>query len=138
MDQSLSSIFVGVKTVRTGRTGTIKLLLYTDGARERGEPEADATDRQIIPKASVLWVSTNDCVDALEQALDRGPPGIFNTDQGSQFTSDDFTGRLKDAEIQISMDGRGRATDNIFIERLWRSVKYEDIYLRDYIDGTET
>ena len=78
------------------------------------------------------------CMDALERALDRGPPGIFNTDQGAQFTSEEFTGCLGDAGIRISMDGRGRATDNIFIERLWRSVKYEDIYLRDYIDGTET
>ncbi len=76
------------------------------------------------------------CLDALERSLDRGSPEIFNTDQGSQFTSEEFTGCLGDAGIRISMDGRGRATDNIFIERLWRSVKYEDIYLRDYIDGT--
>jgi putative transposase len=78
------------------------------------------------------------CLEALERALKRGPPGIFNTDQGSQFTSEDFTGRLEQAEIRISMDGLGRVTDNIFIERLWRSVKYEDIYLRDYADGAET
>jgi len=76
------------------------------------------------------------CLTALERALEGGLPGIFNTDQGSQFTSEDFTGRLERAEIRISMDGRGRVTDNIFIERLWRSVKYEDIYLRDYADGT--
>lgn len=82
-------------------------------------------------------LETSFCAEALERALDRGPPGIFNTDQGSQFTSEDFTGRLQRAKIRISMDGRGRATDNIFIERLWRSVKYEDIYLRDYADGTE-
>ena len=77
-------------------------------------------------------------LEALERALERGPPGIFNTDQGSQFTSEDFTGRLERSGVRISMDGRGRATDNIFIERLWRSVKYEEIYLRDYADGTET
>lgn len=75
------------------------------------------------------------CLDALDLALERGSPGIFNTDQGSQFSSDDFTGRLETAGVRVSMDGRGRVTDNIFIERLWRSVKYEDIYLRDYFDG---
>jgi len=78
------------------------------------------------------------CLEALERALKRGLPGIFNTDQGAQFTSEDFTDRLEQAAIRISMDGRGRVTDNIFIERLWRSVKYEDIYLRDYADGTAT
>jgi putative transposase len=72
------------------------------------------------------------CLDALEQALDFGRPGVFNTDQGSQFTAHAFTSRLKEEEILISMDGKGRALDNIFIERLWRTVKYEDIYLRDY------
>ena len=75
------------------------------------------------------------CVVALERALGLGRPGIFNTDQGSQFTSEEFTGCLAAAGIRISMDGRGRALDNVFIERLWRSVKYEDIYLRDYPDG---
>lgn len=72
------------------------------------------------------------CLDALQQALQKGRPEIFNTDQGAQFTADDFTAYLEKADIQISMDGRGRALDNIFIERLWRSVKYEDIYLKDY------
>ena len=80
-------------------------------------------------------LETTFCLEALSQALERGLPGIFNTDQGSQFTSEDFTDRLTDAGVRISMDGRGRVTDNIFIERLWRSVKYEDIYLHDYIDG---
>jgi putative transposase len=72
------------------------------------------------------------CLVALERALGQGAPMIFNTDQGVQFTSLAFTGRLARAGIAISMDGRGRAFDNIFIERLWRSVKYEDIYLHDY------
>jgi putative transposase len=72
------------------------------------------------------------CLEALERALATGRPAIFNTDQGAQFTSHDFTGRLQQSEIQISMDGRGRMMDNIFIERLWRSVKYEEIYLRQY------
>jgi putative transposase len=76
------------------------------------------------------------CVETLDRALKcHGPPGIFNTDQGSQFTSEDFTGRLQTDGIRISMDGQGRALDNVFVERLWRSVKYEDIYLRDYTDG---
>lgn len=76
------------------------------------------------------------CVEALNEALSRyGKPEIFNTDQGSQFTSYDFTGVLKDAEITISMDGRGRCMDNIFIERLWRSLKYEAIYLHELTDG---
>ena len=71
------------------------------------------------------------CLDALDMALETSQPEIFNTDQGSQFTATAFTARLEAAEIAISMDGRGRCHDNIF-ERLWRSVKYEDIYLRDY------
>jgi putative transposase len=72
------------------------------------------------------------CLHALQQALQRGQPEIFNTDQGAQFTSLAFTGLLEAAHIQISRDGRGRALDNIFVERLWRTVKYEDIYLKDY------
>ncbi len=76
------------------------------------------------------------CVEALNEALARyGKPEMFNTDQGSQFTSFDFTGVLKGAEITISMDGRGRCMDNIFIERLWRSLKYEAIYLHELTDG---
>ncbi len=72
------------------------------------------------------------CLEALEEALGRGRPEIFNTDQGSQFTSQEYTGRLEAAGIAVSRDGRGRALDNVFVERLWRSVKYEDIYIKDY------
>ena len=72
------------------------------------------------------------CRDALEGALATGRPEIFNTDQGAQFTSDAFTALLRTAGVQISMDGRGRARDNVFVERLWRSVKYEEVYLKDY------
>ena len=72
------------------------------------------------------------CLAALEQALTRGVPEVFNTDQGAQFTSAAFTGRLAQAGIAISMDGRGRALDNAFVERLWRSVKYEEIYLKEH------
>ena len=76
------------------------------------------------------------CAEALGDALARyGQPEIFNTDQGSQFTSLDFTGVLKNASIRISMDGRGRCMDNIFIERLWRSLKYEAVYLHELTDG---
>ena len=78
------------------------------------------------------------CVEALDDALAcHGRPEIFNTDQGSQFTSVAFTGRLREAGVRISMDGRGRCIDNIFIERLWRSLKYEAVYLRDLADGFE-
>jgi putative transposase len=78
------------------------------------------------------------CVAALEEALARfGRPEIFNTDQGSQFTSAAFTGRLAAAGVRISMDGRGRWMDNVFIERLWRSLKHEDVYLKAYGDGRE-
>jgi putative transposase len=77
------------------------------------------------------------CVEALEAALARGRPEIFNSDQGSQFTAEAFTARLEREGVAISMDGQGRALDNVFIERLWRSVKYEEVYLKDYRDGWE-
>jgi len=92
-------------------------------------------------RAVLAWRLSNTmhpdfCVEALQEALSRyGTPEIFNTDQGSQFTSDDFTQVLKDAGVRISMDGRGRWTDNVFIERLWRSLKYECVYLRDLETG---
>ena len=94
-------------------------------------------------RAVLAWRLSNTmdvsfCVVALEEALARfGKPEIFNTDQGSQFTSAAFTGRLAAAGIRISMDGRGRWMDNVFIERLWRSLKYEDVYLKGYADGRE-
>jgi putative transposase len=72
------------------------------------------------------------CVEALTTALGGGKPEIFNTDQGSQFTSGSFTGVLEAQGVAISMDGRGRVYDNIFVERLWRSLKYEEVYLREY------
>jgi len=94
-------------------------------------------------RAVLAWRLSNTldasfCVAALEEALQRfGRPAIFNTDQGSQFTSAAFTGVLEAAGISISMDGRGRWMDNVFIERLWRSLKYEDVYLKGYADGRE-
>jgi len=85
----------------------------------------------------VAWQLSNTldgafCLAALERALRQARPLIFNTDQGSQFTSLEFTARLQAADVQISMDGRGRALDNIFVERLWRTVKYEEVYLKGY------
>ena len=77
------------------------------------------------------------CVGALGEALGRGRPEIFNTDQGAQFTSETFTGMLEGHGVRVSMDGRGRCYDNIFVERLWRTVKYEEVYLRDYADLAE-
>jgi len=75
------------------------------------------------------------CTEALDEALHGARPEIFNSDQGSQFTADAFTSRLAAHGVAISMDGRGRAIDNVFIERLWRSVKYEEVYLKEYADG---
>ena len=72
------------------------------------------------------------CLEVLDAALARGRPEIFNTDQGSQFTAREYTDRLERAGIAVSRDGRGRALDNVFVERLWRSVKYEDIYIKEY------
>ena len=72
------------------------------------------------------------CLDMLDEALARGRPEVFNTDQGVQFTAAAWTGRLEAAGVQVSMDGKGRCLDNVFVERLWRTVKYEDIYLRHY------
>ena len=82
-------------------------------------------------------LDTDFCVEALEEALKKGRPDIFNTDQGAQFTSEAFTGLLQQHEIRISMDGKGSYNDNLFIERLWRSVKYEEVYLKAYQDGRE-
>lgn len=77
------------------------------------------------------------CIEALKEALKLGKPEIFNSDQGSQFTAAAFTGVLKENQIQISMDGKGRYADNIFVERFWRSLKYEEVYPREYESGEE-
>ena len=77
------------------------------------------------------------CLETLSRSLKRGTPEIFNTDQGVQFTSQSFTGELEAHGVRVSMDGRGRVFDNIFIERFWRSLKYEDVYLHDYATGTD-
>jgi len=98
----------------------------------------DWATRKVLAWRLSNTMDTGFCVMALEDALARfGRPDMFNTDQGSQFTSFDFTAVLKDAEIRISMDGRGRWMDNVFIERLWRSLKYECVYLHAFETGSE-
>ena len=96
-----------------------------------------------VSRAVLAWRLSNTldtafCVEALYEALARyGRPEIFNTDQGAHFTSAAFTGRLEELGIAISMDGRGRWLDNVFVERLWRSLKYEEVHLKAYADGRE-
>jgi putative transposase len=92
----------------------------------------DWYSRYVLSWEVSVSMETSFCTSALDWALQQGQPEIFNTDQGAQFTSEAFTGRLEKHGVKISMDGRGRAMDNIFIERLWRTVKYEDIFLHDY------
>ena len=93
----------------------------------------DWYSRYVLSWEVSVTMDSDFCISALESALrQHGQPDIFNTDQGAQYTSNDFINKLKDAEVLISMDGKGRAMDNIFIERLWRSVKYEEIYLKEY------
>ena len=93
----------------------------------------DWYSRRVLSWRVSNTMDTGFCIEALEEALQRfGAPQIFNTDQGAQFTSVDFTGVLKDHGVEISMDGKGRWVDNVFVERLWRSVKYENVYLHAY------
>jgi putative transposase len=92
----------------------------------------DWFSRYVLSWAVSITMDVRFCLEALDQALEVARPDIFNTDQGAQFTSHDFTERLAAAGILISMDGRGRALDNVFVERLWRTVKYEEVYLKDY------
>jgi putative transposase len=95
----------------------------------------DWYSRKVLSWRVSNTLDTRFCVEALEEAIETyGCPEIFNTDQGSQFTSADFTDVLKENQIQISMDGKGRWVDNVFVERLWRSVKYEEVYLKAYDD----
>jgi putative transposase len=97
----------------------------------------DWFSRYVVSWEVSVSMDTSFCLAALDWALQSGRPEIFNTDQGSQFTSEDFTRRLKGNGIDVSMDGRGRVIDNIFIERLWRTVKYEEVYLKDYLNVGE-
>ena len=98
----------------------------------------DWQSRKVLSWRLSNTMETAFCVEALEEAIAKyGTPEIFNTDQGSQFTSLDFTEVLKDAGVRISMDGKGRWMDNVFIERLWRSLKYESVYLNAFETGSE-
>jgi putative transposase len=98
----------------------------------------DVASRKVLAWRLSNTMTTDFCLEALEEAMSwYGRPEIFNTDQGSQFTDEDWITMLEGAGIAISMDGKGRWIDNVFIERLWRSVKYEEIYLRGYANGTE-
>ena len=97
----------------------------------------DWFSRYVLSWSLSLTMELDFCVEALKRALRRGRPEVFNSDQGSQFTSEKFSAELQAREIAISMDGRGRCMDNILIERLWRSLKYEEVYLKDYASVTE-
>ncbi len=97
----------------------------------------DVYSRYVLSWRLSNTLDANFCVEALEEALRKGRPQILNTDQGSQFTGDAFTGLLHQHEVRISMDGKGSYNDNLFIERLWRSVKYEEAYLKAYQDGKD-
>lgn len=97
----------------------------------------DWYSRYVISWKLSITMEKDFCIEALEEALEKGLPEIFNSDQGSQFTSLEFTGKLQGKDVQISMDGKGRCLDNIFVERLWRSVKYEEVYLKNYATPLE-
>jgi len=92
----------------------------------------DWYSRYVLSWAVSVSLDTGFCIEALERALEIGCPEIFNSDQGSQFTSKDFRDNLLSMSVKVSMDGQGRVFDNIFIERLWRSLKYEEVYLKEY------
>ena len=97
----------------------------------------DWASRKVLSWRVSNTMEADFCIEALEEALERfGKPEIFNTDQGSQFTAPQFTGVLRAADVRISMDGRGRWMDNVFIERLWRSLKYECIYIHAFATGS--
>jgi putative transposase len=97
----------------------------------------DWFSRYVLSWRLSIFIDATFCVEALAEALSCGRPEIFNSDQGAQFTSEAFTTPLRNSGVAISMDGRGRYLDNIFVERLWRSVKYEEVYLKDYADVWE-
>jgi putative transposase len=148
----LEGLHPGPRTTVAGRDGRAYPYLLRDRVLSRTD-EVWSSDITYVPMrrgfmyltAVIDWYSRyvlswrlsntlegGSCLEALDEALARGRPEIFNTDQGSQFTSREYTGRLEGAGVAVSRDGRGRALDNVFVERLWRSVKYEDIYIKDY------
>src|SRR4051794_10472226 len=153
----LEAIYPKPKLSVAGRGQRIYPYLLRDVAVERAD-HVWSTDITYVPMVAgfmylaaiidwysryvVAWRLSNTldgsfCTELLDEALGRGRPEVFNTDQGVQFTAEAFTGRLESAGVAVSMDGRGRALDNIFVERLWRSVMYEDIYNRGYEEVPE-
>ena len=148
----LEAIYPKPKLSMAGKGHRIYPYLLRDVAIERPD-QVWSTDITYVPLATgfmylaavidwysrcvIAWRLSNTldgsfCLDMLEEALRQGQPEIFNTDQGVQFTAQAWTGRLESAGVAVSMDGRGRCLDNVFVERLWRSVKYEDVYLKGY------
>jgi putative transposase len=148
----LEAIYPKPKLSVAGRGHRIYPYLLRDVSIERAD-QVWSTDITYIPLARgfmylaavidwysryvVSWRLSNTlegtfCLEMLDEALQRGRPEVFNTDQGAQFTAEAFTGKLLSAGVAVSMDGRGRCLDNVFVERLWRTVKYEDVYLKCY------
>ena len=133
---NLLAVWVQLDGHRKAEPGPMLRALDAYGRFCGAAPTVAAGDRHVLSWRLSNTMDAGFCAEALGDALARyGQPEIFNTDQGSQFTSLDFTGVLKNASIRISMDGRGRCMDNIFIERLWRSLKYEAVYLHELTDG---
>ena len=126
-------LLAGVEVTRVNQVWSTDITyIRMDGGFVYLVAVMDWFSRFVLSWALSVTMEVGFCMEALQRALRRGRPEIFNSDQGSQFTSDQFTGALKARGIAISMDGRGRCFDNIFIERLWRSLKHEEVYLRDY------
>ena len=119
---------------RLSRTESVARKLKEMAASASAEklPETVTVSRYVLSWRLSNALDGLFCLEALEEALARGTPEIFNTDQGVQYTAQAFTGRLEAAGVAVSMDGRGRWMDNVFVERLWRTVKYEHLYLHDY------
>jgi putative transposase len=126
-------LLAGVEVTRVNQVWSTDITyIRMDGGFVYLVAVMDWFSRFVLSWALSVTMEVGFCMEALQRALRRGRPEIFNSDQGSQFTSDQFTGALKARGIAISMDGRGRCFDNIFMERLWRSLKHEEVYLRDY------
>ena len=126
-----------LRTLKVGRPNQVWAMDITYIPMAKGfvylAAVIDWLSRRVLSWRVSISMETSFCIDAVEEALQRyGTPEIFNTDQGSQFTSEAFTGLLKQHRIAISMDGKGCWRDNVFVERLWKSVKYEEVYLRTY------
>ena len=125
LGQRFSFLFTGTQT-ETGDFGSAPILAIIGWY-----------SRYVLSWRLSNTLDASFCVEALEEALKKGRPEIFNTDQGSQFTSEAFSSLLESHGVRVSMDGKGSYNDNLFIERLWRTVKYEEVYLKAYQDGKE-